>query len=260
MRCGRSGVIFLSRIDHISQAYYGDMSDLSYWSKEGRAEGLKATHEDDARRAHDIRSLIQGRSVVDVGTGLGGVLDLMKVDAKEVFAVEPQKAARAMLQDLGYRSFASAEELRSSGRMYDVITLFHVFEHLVEPLAELRRLHDALAPGGRIVIEVPHANDALLSRYDVEAFKAFTFWGEHLVLHTRESLKAYLAAAGFRDIEVRGVQRYPLANHLYWLREEGPGGQNVWSDLRDVEVEQAYAAMLDRCDLTDTIIGTACRV
>lgn len=257
MRCARSGVIFLSRIDHISEAYYGDMADLSYWNREGRSEGLKATNEDDARRAKAIKELIRGKSVVDVGTGLGGVLDLMKQDARELFAVEPQKAARTMLQGLGYRSFASAEELRASGRTYDVITLFHVFEHLVEPMAELRRLHDSLATGGRILIEVPHAKDALLTRYDVEAFKAFTFWGEHLVLHTRESLMRYLEAAGFKNIEVQGVQRYPLANHLYWLKEGKPGGQNVWKDLREPRVEAAYSDLLARTEMTDTIIAVA---
>lgn len=257
LRCARSGVIFLSRIDHISEAYYGDMADLSYWSRDGRAEGLKATYEDDLRRAMAIRDMIRGRSVVDVGTGLGGVLDLMKQDAKELFAVEPQKAARIMLQDLGYRPFASAEELRASGRKFDVVTLFHVFEHLVEPLEELRRLHDCLAPGGRIVIEVPHARDALLNRYSVEAFKKFTFWGEHLILHTRDSLSKYLAAAGFADIEVHGVQRYPLSNHLYWLSKGEPGGQVIWAEMRDAVLERSYDGMLDSLDMSDTLMASA---
>lgn len=257
LRCERSGVIFLSRIDHIATSYYSEMSDLSYWSKEGRADELRTTFEDDSRRARMINDLVRGRSVVDVGSGTGGVLDLLKPQASEVLAVEPQKAARAMLTELGYSVFANADELKASGRAFDVITLFHVFEHLVEPLAELRRLYDCLAPGGSLVIEVPQARDALITTYDIEAFKRFTFWSEHLVLHTRESLEKYLRAAGFQSVHVQGLQRYPLANHLYWLREGKPGGQKIWAELRDPTVEEAYSTLLDRLDRTDTLWAVA---
>ena len=67
----------------------------------------------------------------------------------------------------------------------------------------------------------------------------------------------YLAAAGFTDIQVQGVQRYPLSNHLYWLRHGKPGGQKHWASLRDAQAEEAYARLLDRNDLSDTLVATA---
>ena len=257
LRCGKSGLIFLSRIDHVAENYYSDQDGLSYWSEEGREAGLLATREDDERRAAMMRPLVKGKVFADVGTGLGGILDLLKADAKELHAVEPQRQAREMLQGLGYSAHASAAELASSGTKCDVITLFHVFEHLLEPMSELKDLYEALAPGGKLIIEVPHAKDALLSTYDLEAFKAFTFWSEHLILHTRESLSRYLSVAGFTGIEVRGVQRYPLANHLYWLRHGKPGGQSIWPELNAPESASAYARMLENMDRTDTLVAVA---
>lgn len=259
MRCARSGVVFLDRIDHVSENYYSDQEGLNYWSKEGREAGLKETGEDDRRRAALIRDMVKGKVYADVGTGLGGILDLVKDDVKEAHAVEPQRNARNMLTGLGYRSHASTADLAASGTRCDVVTLFHVFEHLVEPLAELERIHEALRPGGVVVIEVPHARDALLSLYDLDAFKRFTFWSEHLVLHTHASLDRYLEKAGFSSIHVRGIQRYPLANHLYWLKAGMPGGQNHWPQLRDAKVEEAYARLLDRNSLSDTLLATAVR-
>jgi SAM-dependent methyltransferase len=137
------------------------------------------------------------------------------------------------------------------------VTLFHVFEHLDDPLASLRLIGRALRPGGRLVVEVPHARDFLLSFADLDAFKQFTFWSEHLILHTRRSLEVFLRAAGFVDVIVEGFQRYPLANHLHWLAKGQPGGQHHWAPLLDADVDRAYAAMLARLDVTDTLIATA---
>lgn len=257
MRCLSSGVIFLSRIDHVDPTYYESQEGLTYWSKEGRQAGLKETWEDDQRRSLQLRDLVRGRSYVDVGTGLGGILDLLKGDVASIAAVEPQRSARASLESLGYITYANAAELAAGSQRTDVISLFHVFEHLTEPLRELRDLHDSLAADGTIVIEVPHARDALLEQYDLDAFKRFTYWSEHLVLHTRASLMKYLTAAGFTDIKVTGFQRYPLPNHLYWLKAGQPGGQKVWEHLRDDVAERAYEHLLDKLDLTDTLIAIA---
>jgi hypothetical protein len=93
----------------------------------------------------------------------------------------------------------------------------------------------------------------------VDAFRSFTLWSEHLILHTRESLRRFVEAAGFVDVRVSGHQRYPLANHLHWLKEGRPGGHVHWSMLRDDGLDAAYAAVLVRLDLTDTLIVDARR-
>ncbi|MBI3511288.1 MAG: class I SAM-dependent methyltransferase [Bacteroidetes bacterium] len=257
LRCEKSGVIFLNRTDHVASTYYSEKEGTSYWSSEDRNAGLKETAEDDKRRAKQIEEFVKGKVYADVGAGLGGILDLMKPFAKEILAVEPQRDIRENLKHLGYNVLASIDEIASSEKKVDFITLFHVFEHITDPLASLKQLNKALAPRGKIFIEVPHAGDVLITTYNLDSFKKFTFWSEHLILHTKKSLHKYLEAAGFKNISVKGFQRYPLTNHLLWLRDGKPGGQNFYRQLREENSEKAYAEMLDRNNLSDTIIAIA---
>lgn len=257
LRCNQSGVIFLDRVDHVETSYYADKEGTSYWSSSDRTAGLRLTWEDDHRRAAQIRELVSDKAYADVGSGLGGILDLMKEHAAGIHAVEPQNDARALLKELGYPAYASIKELSQQDTKFDLITLFHVFEHITDPLDSLKMLRKALKPGGKVFIEVPHAGDALISLYNLDAFKKFTFWSEHLVLHTRKSLEAYLFAAGFSSVTVSGFQRYPLANHLHWLHKNEPGGHVRLPQMRNAALEEAYAATLAKSDMNDTLIAIA---
>ncbi|MBF0595259.1 MAG: class I SAM-dependent methyltransferase [Candidatus Omnitrophica bacterium] len=255
LKCRKSGVIFLSRCDHIARAHYEARADLKYWGAGDRKVELEKTALDDERRAEQFRARVAQKVWLDVGTGLGGILDLLSGAAAKTIAVEPQTGIRDCLRKEGYQVFADLAEVPD--RDVEVVTLFHVFEHFTEPLEALRQIKKMMKPGGKIIIEVPHAGDALISSFDLEAFKAFTFWSEHLILHTRRSLAVFLEAAGFRDVVVRGFQRYPLANHLYWLAKGKPGGHQVWEHWRSPLLEKAYEDHLERIDQTDTLIAVA---
>jgi len=50
--------------------------------------------EDNERRFNKFKSIITNKVYVDVGTATGGVLDIFKNYASEIFGVEPQKEAR----------------------------------------------------------------------------------------------------------------------------------------------------------------------
>ncbi|MEI8012399.1 MAG: class I SAM-dependent methyltransferase [Candidatus Omnitrophota bacterium] len=255
LRCRRSGVIFLSRSDHMERAHYESRADLAYWGEVDRKAALATTAMDDERRSAQFREMIAGKLWLDVGTGLGGILELLGSSAAGVTAVEPQAGPRECLQKRGFQVYQSLEDLPD--QKADTVTLFHVFEHFTDPLESLRRIRAVMKPGARIVIEVPHARDVLLSSFENDAFKAFTFWSEHLILHTRQSLTVFLESAGFQGITVSGYQRYPLANHLYWLAKGLPDGQKAWPHLRAPDAECAYAAMLENIDQTDTLIAVA---
>lgn len=255
MRCAKSGVIFLSKPQAITAAHYAGKSDFSYWSAATRTLALRETAEEDERRSLQFADLIRGRTWLDFGTGLGGILDLLKNQAGEIWAVELQPGPRNELRNLGYQACASIEDV-STDRL-EVVTMFHVLEHLTEPIQVLCSISRKMAPNAKLVVEVPHARDFLMTFLNRAEFKAFTLWSEHLILHTRQSLEVFLSAAGFRNIHIEGFQRYPLANHLHWLAEGKPGGHKKWSVLRSLELDKAYADLLDRMDQTDTLIATA---
>ncbi len=254
LKCKKSGVIFLSRSDHMDISYYDTKKDFKYSGLEKKPV-LAAEREDAERRAEQFRELIASKKWLDVGAGTGKILDLLSPVAAKTAGVEPNKEARQDLEKLGYTVYPSTEKVTENN--FDVVTLFHVLEHLTEPIEILKSIRDKMTTGGKLVIEVPHAGDLLISVLENEAFKAFTFWSEHLILHTRKSLETFLKTAGFSKITITGFQRHPLANHLYWEKEGKPGGHLVWEKLRTPELDTAYAEMLEKIDATDTLIAVA---
>ncbi len=93
----------------------------------------------------------------------------------------------------------------------------------------LVELADLLTGKGEIIIEVPHADDALLSLYECEPFSHFTYWSCHLFLYTVTTLEMLVEQTGLKLNYIKQVQRYPLSNHMYWLAEGKPGGHKIWS-------------------------------
>jgi 2-polyprenyl-3-methyl-5-hydroxy-6-metoxy-1,4-benzoquinol methylase len=253
LRCRKTGLILLGRSDHMDLGHYCEQSGFSYWGVDSRDRALERTRRDDRRRVHQFRHLLEGKRCLDIGSGPGGFLDLAKPVADTLSAVEPQSEVRKVLSQCGYKVYPSIEQVSETG--FDVVTLFHVFEHMSQPIEALAQARRRLRPKGLVVVEVPHAKDYLLSHLDHEPFKSFTFWSEHLILHTRETLRLYLELAGFSNIDISGYQRYPLANHLHWLRYGRPGGHELRPDLSTPALDDAYATTLDSLDATDTLIA-----
>jgi len=138
---------------------------------------------------------------------------------------------------------------------YDLITAFHVVEHLSDPRSILSNLANLLHRNGRMIVEVPSASDALLSIYDCDAFQRFTYWSQHLYLFSTSTLDMLAQQSGLRVIAVQHFQRYPLSNHLHWLSQGKPGGHQRWGFLDSPELQQAYANVLAKIGKTDTLIA-----
>ena len=256
LKCKKSGVIFTSTSEHMDLSHYSEKHEFPhYWKEDNREKALVDSFADDSRRKDQFLSLVSNKAWMDVGTGAGGVLDLLGPFAGRVVAVEPQQRALDSLKKQNYEAYSNIADVPFAE--FDVITLFHVFEHLTDPLDLLHVAYDKLKVGGKIVIEVPHANDFLFSYLDLEEFKKFTFWSEHLVLHNRGSLTAFLDKANFRNTVISGFQRYNLANHLHWLKEKKPSGHIKWTMLSSPQLDTAYSSMLEKIDMTDTLIAIA---
>ena len=138
---------------------------------------------------------------------------------------------------------------------FDLITAFHVVEHLSDPRSILCEFKKYLAPNGQIVIEVPSSSDALLTLYESEPFQHFTYWSQHLYLFNAKTLETLVQQSGLKVISIQQYQRYPLSNHLYWLSKGKPGGHKFWSFLDSPLLQQAYADTLARIGQCDTLIA-----
>ena len=249
-----SGVIFIDD-------YYCGESEYKTGSYREEQFSRVTGYEDIAdseRRFERYKKFICAKSVCDFGCGAGDFLKLASQVASDACGVELQDSFRKHLQSLNVNCVANLHDL--GNKSYDVVTLFHVLEHLPEPRVHLKTIYDTLLPSGKgkVIIEVPHANDFLLQYVSVPEFVKFTLWSQHLVLHTRDSLRRLLADVGFKNIVIEGVQRYPLSNHLQWLKSAKPGGhKSALSVFETEELTHAYATALAKIDATDTLVAIA---
>lgn len=258
LKCNKSGAILLSRTDHMNIEHYKEKPNFKYFGDNDREKALKIGEDDTLRRKKLIKNYIKNKNWLDFGTGSGGILDILKSSANNCIAVEPNKIMRKKLLDLGHDVYESIEETKDN--FFDFVTLFHVFEHLINPIDTLKTIKTKMKNNSEILIEVPHARDFLIEHLNLDSFKSFTFWSEHIILHVRNTLKLFLEKAGFKIIEIFGSQRYPLSNHLYWLRHNKPGGHKEWNMLNNKNLSDAYEKMLCSIDMNDTLIVRARKI
>ena len=130
-------------------------------------------------------------------------------------------------------------------------------EHLPHQLESLREIRTKLKSSGKLIIEVPHANDFLISKLNHEAFKNFTLWEQHLILHTEKSLKKILIKSGFKKVKIIFFQRYGLDNHLGWILDNKPGGHNRYKTIFNDKMNNEFKSKLIKMKCSDTLIAIA---
>ncbi len=241
------------QLNHIVDNDYenGFMNDKLGMSSDEIQKRLNECYVDDARRASMVKSWCLDKDVLDFGCGFGGFLTNISPYSLSAAGVELGADERAYINAHGYEVRMDINEF---DREFDVITLFHVFEHLNNPLMWLERISSKLKSGGVLFIEVPNADDALLSLYECAPFADFTYWSAHLYLYTIKSLTEVINRNGSFVIEDAGqFQRYPLANHLYWLSQGKPGGQHVWDFFNTETINAEYGSLLSERGLCDTL-------
>jgi len=155
-------------------------------------------------------------SYLDVGCGDGRYLELMierGADPSRVFGVELDAGAVKAACSKGLHVSQSRIEDAAylAPGQFDLITMFHVIEHVARPDLVVARLNELLAPGGMLAIETPNF-DALDAR-----LAGRRYWGgyhipRHWHVFTPESLQRLLMSAGF---SVRAVRYQP--GHAFWL-------------------------------------------
>ncbi len=192
-------------------------------------------------------------SVLEIGSSTGHFLEAVRPHVRHVTGVEPGLAHRNWCRaELDLDTYASLDELQ--GRSFDLIALFHTLEHLQDPVQSLRNLRQYLAPDGLVVVEVPNVDDALVKLYDVPSFLESYFQRPHLYYFSASTLERAARAAG-GAVEVSGIQRYDLSNHIRWLVAGEGGGQGYYSHVFTEPLQAAYSEALARAGLSDTLWG-----
>ena len=257
LECASCGLVCLSSFDHIREGFYEnsgmhgeEMPDIQSW--------LNDAAWDNERRYHYLKSVLANRRLLDYGCGAGGFLLKARELTATAHGVEPETRLNNHYQSHGLTVFQNLSDIPNDilGGGYDIVTMFHVLEHIPDPKSILSKLNEMLASDGQIVVEVPNADDALLTLYHNEPFSHFTYWSCHLFLYTAKTLKMVFSQTNLKVNYIKQIQRYPLSNHLYWLANGKPGGHQKWHYLDNSELHTAYEKQLAAISKCDTIVAS----
>jgi 2-polyprenyl-3-methyl-5-hydroxy-6-metoxy-1,4-benzoquinol methylase len=142
------------------------------------------------------RFLKPADAILDVGSGGGELVYLLRGLGYDARGIEPNE---------GYARYAKDElklpiaigffkELSLSEQIYDVITLYHVLEHLEDPFGTVAGLRFLLKPGGHLIIEVPNVEG-------ICGEPAHRFHLAHLYNFNAATLAALARKAGYTVLE-----------------------------------------------------------
>lgn len=256
-QCRRCRLFFLWPVQAAMElnTYYTDGYRREYESPPRREQYRQDLDEARIRVRRILHLVNSGTRLLEIGSGSGAFLDSIRPYVSQVVGIEP---------DVNYRQSICSElqiDVRSSldqcdGQPFDVVTVFHVLEHITEPVVFLRSIHRVMADEGVLLLEVPNVDDALVSVYRIPAYMGFYFQKAHLYYFSSATLLEALKQAGF-SASVQGVQRYDISNHIQWMLTGQPGGQGCYDHVFLPSAQAAYADSLIRAGCCDTLWAIA---
>jgi SAM-dependent methyltransferase len=157
------------------------------------------------------------REILDVGCASGIFLSKALEAGWQIAGLEPSEAlykeAVGRIGDRGTILPHILEEADFGSRRFDAITMWDVLEHVVNPMAFLKRCRELLRPGGCLFLNVP----------DLDSFEARFFgrrWPlllpEHLNYFNRASLKVSAEKLGFRLVRFGRRCSYFSVQYLFF--------------------------------------------
>ena len=162
------------------------------------------------------------KKLLDIGSGTGDFLSTCKNNGWNVFGVEPSKDARTISEKKGIKAVDDLSLLKEGN--FDVITLWHVLEHVENLLEYIEILKTKLKPNGVLIIAVPNYN-SFDANYYKEYWAAFDV-PRHLWHFSQESIKKL-----FSQVFMKVEKTIPMKFDSYYvsmLSEKYKSGKNKY--------------------------------
>jgi len=92
--------------------------------------------------------------ILDIGAGTGDFLLVAKNNGWQTIGVEPSEKAKEIAKNKGVSFVAATSELENHS--FDVISMWHVLEHVPDLDKQIKELKRLLKPTGTLIIAVPN--------------------------------------------------------------------------------------------------------
>lgn len=145
-----------------------------------------------------VSKLSNGKQILDIGCGTGDFLKELNLHGFQTTGFEPNSKAATIATQKGINLIDDYKKLPDA--TFDVITMWHVLEHvydLHEQIAELKRL---IKPNGVIIIAVPNFKsfDAFYYGKDWAAFDV----PRHLWHFSKNSIRLLFGQNKFKVVQI----------------------------------------------------------
>ncbi|MBK9328493.1 MAG: class I SAM-dependent methyltransferase [Sphingobacteriales bacterium] len=174
------------------------------------------------RLIQDIVGKRDGFSLLDFGCGTGDFLGYVKQQQIVAEGVEPEAQAREVAKNINKVDTYSIEQSETIEKgKFDVITLWHVLEHIHELHLQIDYFNQWLKPNGKLIIAVPN-----IESYDAKKYGRY--WDaidvpRHIYHYSPKNIRQIVGQHQFRFL-----QQYPLLLDAYYvsMRSEWHKGTN----------------------------------
>ncbi len=211
-RCPACRLIFL----HPIPENLGDYYPQNYYPVPATLADLEAASENERFKLDLITRFIRKGRLLEVGPAFGNFAYIAKRSGFDVEVIEMDARCCSFLQNVaGIKTIQSrdaVEAIRARGS-YDIITLWHVIEHLPDTWTTLAAISESLPPGGFLVIAAPNPRAfqfRVLGRYwpHVDAPR-------HVILISLSLLSKHLKSLGLETVWTTTTDKGSLGWNLF---------------------------------------------
>jgi len=170
----------------------------------------------------------QGR-ILDVGCGTGDFLQACEQAGWSIAGIEPNEKARQLASTkTNFKDYQSTVEelIESNPESFDVITMWHVLEHVPNLADFINKIKSLLKPNGVLVVAVPN-----FKSWDAQHYNSF--WAaydvpRHLWHFSRKSMERI-----FSEFDMRILEELPMRFDSFYVsllsEKYKKGKQNFFS-------------------------------
>lgn len=190
---------------------------------------------------------------LELGCASGYFLATIKDHVGSVSGIETHVLLNEYCKNIGIHTYNSLDECQNE--QFDRVFMFFLLEHIGDPITFLSSVKRVLKPKGKLIIVVPNIDDALMTLYDIPAFKSFYFTPAHQFYYSKNTLSHVISLAGFLDFEIFPRQRYDISNHMHWMMYGKPGGAGRYNSIFSQVLLEEYSNNLKDHFLCDTLFA-----
>lgn len=154
---------------------------------------------------------IKKGKVLDIGCGVGDYLHTMETEGWETTGIEPSEEAKAIAKKRMKAQLYSPEEIdQLKNESFDLITMWHVLEHVDDLKTEIAHLERLLKRGGRLVLALPNYKS-----YDANYYKEY--WAAYDVpRHLNHFCKISIGNI-FKNSQLKWIETKRLRWDAYYI-------------------------------------------